>query len=285
MGLASALRGCAVAEGFFTIHRRALEHPLFKNDPARLGAWVWMLSEACWQPTRHNIGGKTVTLERGQFCASVRRMGDEWKWSKSAVGRFLTRLETETMIEREAGHGRLIITVCNYAKYQDAGKAKRDSSGTLSGTAAGQQRDLKEQGNKETINKEPPKAPRKRWVGKPDSVSDSLWGEWRDYRKSVFTETALAGFQREADKAGWTISAALTESMERGWQGFKADWVKDKSNGRSNGNGNHDKRDGVAKALDRRIGLDPFAGPAERSDAGGDQRIGAGTTARLTDLR
>lgn len=109
----------------------------------------------------------------------------------------------------------------------------------------------------------PPKAPRKRWVGKPDSVSDELWQEWRGFRKSAFTQTALKGFQREADKAGWSLSDAMRKSMERGWQGFEADWVKGKTNGQ-----NADKRDGVAKALDRQLGFDDAAGEAGRYDAG-----------------
>lgn len=41
----------------------------------------------------------------------------------------------------------------------------------------------------------------------------------------MFTDTALAGFEREATQAGWTLEAALREAIERGWQGFKAEWV------------------------------------------------------------
>lgn len=141
--------------GFVTMQRGALEHPLFDGDVGRLGAWMWLVGKACWKPTPFNISGKMVTLERGQLCVSVRQLAENWGWSKSTVDRFLTRLETETMIAREAGHGRLILTITNYSKYQDVGDPTRDSSGTVSGTAAGQQRDIKEQGNKGTILEEP----------------------------------------------------------------------------------------------------------------------------------
>ena len=79
----------------------------------------------------------------------------------------------------------------------------------------------------------PPKAPRKRWVDCPVNVSPEVWQDWRTHRKTVFTDTALQGLLREADKAGWTAEAAICEAIERGWQGFKADWVKDKSNERT----------------------------------------------------
>ena len=42
--------------------------------------------------------------------------------------------------------------------------------------------------------------------------------------KAPITETALKGFQREADKAGITLAEAITISIERNWRGFKSEW-------------------------------------------------------------
>ncbi len=46
-------------------------------------------------------------------------------------------------------------------------------------------------------------------------------------KKAALTPTAVAGIKREADKAGLTLQAALAMCCERGWVGFKADWVTD----------------------------------------------------------
>lgn len=46
----------------------------------------------------------------------------------------------------------------------------------------------------------------------------------RKAKKSVITETVLNGFQREADKAGIPLVQAITISIERNWQGFRANW-------------------------------------------------------------
>ncbi len=46
----------------------------------------------------------------------------------------------------------------------------------------------------------------------------------RKVKKSVITETVLNGFQREADKAGISLVEAITISIERNWQGFRASW-------------------------------------------------------------
>jgi len=167
--------------GFVAAHREALEHPLFVGDSARLGAWFWMIAKACWKPTRFNVHGKTIELNRSQFCCSVRELADAWGWSKSSVDRFLTRLKTETMIETESGTGRLVITILNYDKYQTFEHEAGTPSGTPSGTAAGQQRDIKEQGNKGTIEEEPngssPPIPPKP-TRKPSSRKVSMTLDW-----------------------------------------------------------------------------------------------------------
>ena len=67
-------------------------------------------------------------------------------------------------------------------------------------------------------------------AAKPDGFCDQLWKDWKNHRKAAFTETALKGIEREAALAGWTLEAAITEAIERGWQGFKAQWVEGKKN-------------------------------------------------------
>lgn len=70
-------------------------------------------------------------------------------------------------------------------------------------------------------------------VQKPESVSEQVWEDFsalRTKRRAPITETALRGIQREAEKAGISLEAALSTCCERGWQGFKASWYeKDKT--------------------------------------------------------
>lgn len=65
-------------------------------------------------------------------------------------------------------------------------------------------------------------------LAKPDDVAEQTWRDFvrhRNAKKAPVTETALAGIRREAAKAGWTMDAALAETVTRGWQSFKADWA------------------------------------------------------------
>ncbi|WP_225856695.1 hypothetical protein [Achromobacter xylosoxidans] len=48
----------------------------------------------------------------------------------------------------------------------------------------------------------------------------------RAKKRAPVTATALAGLEREAAAAGMTLNDALRTASERGWQGFKAEWVR-----------------------------------------------------------
>jgi len=136
--------------GFVVMHRAIFNHPLFRRHPERFMAWAWLIANACWKPTRFDINGQTVTLERGQLCVSRSQLANAWNWSDSAVERFLTRLKTEQMIGRETGQGRSIITICNYAKYQDVKQEAGQATGQPIGQRSDSDRTAKEQGNKGT---------------------------------------------------------------------------------------------------------------------------------------
>ncbi|MHC8493420.1 hypothetical protein ACTU44_12005 [Thalassospira sp. SM2505] len=134
-------------KGFVAGQRSRFEHPLFrasKGRPFCRGyAWDWMVAHAIWSHDGYDddVNGKVVHLERGQLSYSIRFMAEKWCWSRTATERFIKRLETETMIRTATGTGQLVITICNYDKYQaeqdDAGTA----TGTATGTGAGQERD------------------------------------------------------------------------------------------------------------------------------------------------
>jgi uncharacterized protein YdaU (DUF1376 family) len=69
-------------------------------------------------------------------------------------------------------------------------------------------------------------------VATPEGVSDDLWNDFKAIRKakrSPVTQRVIDGLNVEAKKAGWTLEEVVKECVLRGWQSFKADWVKDKN--------------------------------------------------------
>jgi hypothetical protein len=60
-------------------------------------------------------------------------------------------------------------------------------------------------------------------------VSVNIWNDFLTLRRSKklpITETALSGIAREAEKAGLSLQETIVICCERGWGGFKADWLK-----------------------------------------------------------
>ncbi|WP_249276309.1 YdaU family protein [Bordetella genomosp. 7] len=105
--------------------------------------------------------------------------------------------------------------------------------------------------NNQETNKEHPPTPRKRGrsnsapavtaadlesLGVPADVATEFLA-LRARKRAPLTEVALAGVRREAEKAGWTLDQTLRKCIERGWQGFEADWVK--ANGATTGATRH----------------------------------------------
>ena len=92
------------------------------------------------------------------------------------------------------------------------------------------QEQLQEQLNKEKIKDKPQAARATRSViSRPDDVEEQVWDDFlatRKANKAPVTQTALDGIRREAQKAGLTLEAALQTMCERGWRGFRADWMQ-----------------------------------------------------------
>lgn len=72
----------------------------------------------------------------------------------------------------------------------------------------------------------------------PDGVLLQTWEDFlllRKAKRSPVTATAIQQIEREAVKAGLTLNDALETCCQRGWAGFKADWMRpDRANGHVN---------------------------------------------------
>jgi uncharacterized protein YdaU (DUF1376 family) len=83
-----------------------------------------------------------------------------------------------------------------------------------------------------TKNQEPiTNKPVKTTAPMPHGIDARIWVDWialRKSKKAAVTETAIKGIEREAAKAGMTLEQVLVTCCERGWAGFKAEWVQDK---------------------------------------------------------
>lgn len=232
--------------GFAVLYREATDHPLFVGDSSRFGAWAWLVLKACWKPTKFNVSGSTMTIERGQLCVSRSQLATAWGWSQSAVERFLTRLQTEQMIGRATGQGRSIITICNYEKYQDIADDAGQATGQSTGQRSDSDRTAKEQGNQITIEEEAKASPSTARAARstrkkvepfvlPDWVPVDEWDGFVAMRVKIghpmtdHGKRLAVGELARLAKDGHPPGAVLNQSTFRSYRGLFE--IKDQGNG------------------------------------------------------
>lgn len=227
--------------GFVVIHRSLLGHPDFRND-AEAMAFAWMVMRASWKPVRVRYKGKAVSLERGQLCVSQRDMAAALDRDKGWVERLWRRLQTQGAIEVGRGAAAMIITICNYAKYQDK-KDKGEAVDEAEDEADARQtqgiEQRREQFNKEQVIIEPNGSMPRRSSPK---VAKSLPDDW----EPILTPDAQAkvsGWSKEEFERQLTAfkdHAADKGRTSKDWQAAFRTWIGKANEWRmKNGSGNN----------------------------------------------
>jgi hypothetical protein len=168
--------------GRFIVDRSAFDEPLLQN-PVQFRAWMWLVSEAAWQPRRQSVsnGRATVVIElqRGQLTHSLTYMAKAWNVSVKRVRTILDRFETGSLIGTQTGTLQTVITICNY----DTSQKLNSDEGTQSGTQTGTQRARKghRKNTLNTLNKETGFLPKPEL--KPQDFTDKDWQERLDLFK------------------------------------------------------------------------------------------------------
>ena len=68
-------------------------------------------------------------------------------------------------------------------------------------------------------------------IDTPDGVDKFVWEDFlqiRKKRRAPISDRVIEGLTEQAKAAGVTLNDALKECVVRGWQSFKADWIKPK---------------------------------------------------------
>ena len=112
-------------QGFIKIDRQILEWR-YHDYPNMFRFWILLLLKANWKPAYF----KGVLVDRGSFITSARNLAKESHLSVNTVRRLLQLLENEHQITRTVTQSWTLISIVNYAKYQDID----ENDGTLNDT-------------------------------------------------------------------------------------------------------------------------------------------------------
>lgn len=210
--------------GFFLVTRGISKHHLFRRKPDRVAVWMWLLDNAAWKETTHDVKGHAVVVPRGSVCVSERHIAEQCGVGYQVVRTAIKRFKAEHMINATPTHGKNLISLCNYEKHQSP---QGRSNALVNATPTQPQRNpnaQKEQGNKVTKDTN---------VSLDASVAEIL-------RKCVPSDDAenFVAFRREIKKpmtqrsaqamvnmltGHHDPSAVLNNSISNGWQGIFPD--------------------------------------------------------------
>ena len=223
--------------GWIKLHRDIQNHWVFQ-DAEQFRAWVDLLMLANHKPKKFSIKGQLISCESGQLGVSKVTLGIRWGWHRDRVSRFLKILEKDGMITIKTTHLNSVITVCNYSIFQGITTSDTTSDTTADTTADTTQTRIKknkefknEKNDKEIISATALKKSNAKNLLAEFGIDGELADDFilhRKSKKATISKTVLQGFQNEADKAGISILDAIRISIERNWQGFNADWIKEK---------------------------------------------------------
>lgn len=112
--------------GYVALFRSIKNHWLWKESRVKthFEAWVDLLLRASHNDQKEPVGVDFITVKRGQVLTSQLQLSKEWFWSRKKVNHFLMVLQKDGMLVVNASSKWSMITICNYATYQNTGTSK-----------------------------------------------------------------------------------------------------------------------------------------------------------------
>lgn len=220
--------------GWFAVKRGITKHPIFEKRPDRLAVWLWLLDNAVWKDTPHDVKGQTVIVPAGSVCASLRRIASETGVPIQALRTFLERLQKEHMINTSTNTGKTVISLCNWDKYQTSQHSNNTEGNTGGNTKLTQDQHTKEQVNNIPVGTAPLGASEivefegvrasvwkagKALLARHGKANPSVIGKWLKQASAVDVLSAIEAAEKaQTQDPVPYITAALTRGPSRSFR-------------------------------------------------------------------
>ena len=119
---------------FFILRKRIQQHWLWEDKPFAKGqAWIDLLMMANFKDGEIYSKGEIIPVKRGQVFRTIKFLSDRWGWSRKKTMSFLKQLENQKMAISKGTPQGTLITIENYAFWNDEGTPKGTHEGTSEG--------------------------------------------------------------------------------------------------------------------------------------------------------
>lgn len=144
-------------KGWIKLHRKVLDNPLFKFPNYTL-VWMYLLLNATHSECDVLFEGKRITLKPGQLTCGASQIAKQMGVTRSSVERALGRFKVEDMVEVQASNKCSLITVKNWASYQDTEEVVEEQTRNKRGASEEQVRTKQECNNEKNVRMKEPES-------------------------------------------------------------------------------------------------------------------------------
>lgn len=169
-------------KGWILIHRQIQNCVLWDSPEPfdKRSAWIDLLLSANHHDKDIFFNGEIVTIKRGQYLTSVRKLSERWSWSRDKVLKFLRTLESLQMLHKESDNHRTLLTIEKYNVYQVGTDTEQDTDSSTD-KDTNQDADSSQTNNVKELNELKEKIYISSIPEKTDSHSDSFEEFWKNY--------------------------------------------------------------------------------------------------------
>lgn len=201
-------------DGWIKVPRSIVEMWLFRNGDY-LKIWIYLLSTANYRPSRANLAGEFITIERGQVLTSIRGLSKATGATEKQVRNFIILGQKSGIIRAKKGTGPTVLTIIDY----DMLDTRADNEGHTKGTRRAHEghylRKKKEEDYTITDTIDRGTNSRSR-PASPDEVS----GYFRDLGS---TDVEAATFYDHFESNGWKVGG---RAAMKDWRSAARNWVR-----------------------------------------------------------
>lgn len=218
--------------GYIKMYRKISDGGLLQI-PNTYALFSFILLNAAHKSITVGTTSGVIQLEAGQFISGRLALAQALRQSEREVRTSLDRLVKMEILTIKSTSKYSVYSIVNYSNYQgcDQQNDQQNDQQTTSKRPTNDQQTTTKQELKH-LNTKALKEEKIKTI--PASLLASLgvdekiaadWITLRKQKKAAITETAVNGILLEAEKAGYSLETALRVCCERGWAGFKAEWV------------------------------------------------------------
>lgn len=128
-------------KGWIKLHRQIQEHWIWEEKPFdRKSAWIDLILSANHQDKKILFNGSVITISKGSFLTSIRKLAEKWGWSRNKTYAFLETLENEQMINKSSNGMGTLLTIVKYSDFQHSQDTESTTQKTTQKTRIEQQK-------------------------------------------------------------------------------------------------------------------------------------------------